>query len=202
MSETTQNMAPAEMSEEDLKRFLNASREINNRFPKTISVGEKKYKVLQISKAIRSRINNLELEAYMLSGHQKEATNLRQARKIQRKLDRLHAKTAAYYLLGNKAVFIPGLFRFTWKKLMRRPEEHIARINDAAINNEELNFSSANWDITSLRLALSMKPVGDSVRETLKRWKAAEQQVNEDATKKKEDAKSEASSKKTRTTRK
>lgn len=66
-----------------------------------------------------------------------------------------------------------------------RYEEHTATINNTALNDEEVVFSLANWENTKHQLALSMKPIGDGVRQTLKRWEAAEAQLLEDATKKK-----------------
>lgn len=182
--------------------MLSAKEFIKQGLPRVITVDGKTYTVRQISKGVRARIHTLELEAYQLSGKQKDSMPLRKARKIQWRLDTLHAKTAAYYLLGNRAVWMPWLFALTWRRLMMRSEEHTAQINNAAVNDEEVVFSSANWDITKLQLALSMRPIGDGVRQTLKRWESASQQVEEDATKKnQEDSKSAASSAKRPTTR-
>lgn len=170
--------------------MLSAKEYIKQGLPKVIAVEGKTYTVRQISKGVRARIHSLELEAYALSGKQKEAMPLKKAKKIQRKLDTLHAKTAAYYILGNKAMWMPWLFALTWRRLMMRSEEHTLNINAAAINDDEINFSSANWDITKHRLASSMRPIGDGVRLMLKRWEAAEAQAMEDAMKKKpEDSK-------------
>lgn len=178
---------PQELTQEELDRMVAAKEHIKHKFPRVIAVGGKTYKVRQIGQAVRARIHSLELEAYALSGRQKEAMPLRKAKKIQRKLDRLHAKTAAYYLLGNRALFVPGLFALTWRHLMLRYVEHTATINNAALNDEEVGFSFANWENTKHQLALSMKPIGDGVRQTLERWRAAEAQAAEDVTKKKEE---------------
>lgn len=180
---------PEPLSEEDLDRMMAAKEHIKEGLPRVIAVGGRVYTVRQISKRVREKIHTLELEAYQLSGRQAEVMPLREAKKIQRKLDTLHAKTAAYYLLGNRAIFMPWLFALTWRRLMLRPEEHTAQINNAAVNDEEVGFSSANWDITKLQLALSMKPIGDGVRQTLKRWESAAEQADEDATPGKEDSK-------------
>lgn len=181
---------PKKFTQDELD-IMNAVKEkITGKHPYRILVGSTVYNVKQVSKAVASKIHALELEAYALSGKQKEALPLKKALRITRKLDRLHAKTAAYYLLGNKAIFMPWLFWLTWKRMMLRGEEHCFRINEAGGWNQEINFSSANWDISKLRLAHSMRPVGDGVRQMLKRWEAAEQQSEEDATKKKaEDSK-------------
>lgn len=195
--------SPKEFTDEELDRVVAAKEHIKHGFPRVIAVGGKIYTVRQVSKAVRARIHAFELEAYALSGKQKEAMPLKEAKKIQRKLDTLHAKTAAYYLLGNKALFVPFLFALTWRRLMLRYEEHTATINNVALNDEEVGFSLANWENTKQQLALSMKPIGDGVRDTLKRWRAAEKQVAEDATKKKEEgSKSKVSSPRRPTTRK
>lgn len=181
---------PLELTAEELDRMVAAKEHIKHGFPRVIAVGGKTYTVRQVSKKVRARIHALELEAYALSGKQKEAMPLGKAKKIQRKLDRLHAKTAAYYLLGNRAIWMPWLFSLTWRRLMMRYEEHTATINNTALNDEEVGFSLANWENTKQQLALSMKPIGDGVRQTLKRWEAAEAQAAEDAMKKKaEDSK-------------
>lgn len=177
------NERPQELTSEDLDQLVSTKERIKQGFPKTIAIDGVAYTIKQVSKGVRARIHSLELEAYALSGKQKEEMPLNKAKKIQRKLDTLHAKTAAYYLLGNKAVFMPWLFSFTWRKLMMRSEEHTATINNEAFNDEEVGFSLANWENTKRQLALSMKPIGDGVKETLKRWRAAEAQVAEDVTK-------------------
>lgn len=194
---------PQELTEEELSRLIAAKEYVKHKFPRIITVDGKKYAVKQVGKKVRERIHMLELEAYALSGKQKEEMPLKKAKKIQRKLDRLHAKTAAYYLLNNKALFVPFLFALTWRKLMLRYEEHTATINNTALNDEEVGFYLANWENTKHQLVLSMKPIGDGVRETLKRWRVAESQVVEDATKKKtQDNKSGVSLPKVRTTKK
>lgn len=181
---------PLELTDEELDRMMAAKEHIRQGFPRRITVGKKTYVVRQISKGVRARIRALELEAYALSGKRNEQAPLRKAKRIQRKLDTLHAKTAAYYLLGNRALFVPFLFALTWRRLMLRYEEHTAAINNAALNDEEVGFSLANWENTRHQLALSMRPIGDGVKETLKRWRAAQAQSAQDATKgKPEDSK-------------
>lgn len=187
--EDNEKDAPQELTEEQMLEMLTAKQSILDRLPTTISVEGKKYKVKQISKGIGARISQLELEAYALSGKQQNEMPLRKAKRIQKKLDRLHAKTAAYYLLGNKAALMPWLYWWTWRKLMMRDEEHCARINDTGAVNKNINFSFANWNITKHRLALSMNPIGEGVREMLKRKESASQQVDKDATEEKEDSK-------------
>ena len=197
------NKHDEELTADEMRAMLLAKEKVVNRFPRRITAGGRKYTVRQISKGVRARIHSLEIEAYALSEMQKDKMSPRKARRIQRRLDRLHAKTAAYYILGNRAVFVPGLFWATWRRLMLRSEEEIAAINDAAVNQTEINFSSANWEITKFQLALSMRPIGEGVREMLKRRESARRQVEEDATKRKEgDEGSKASSGKARTTRK
>lgn len=196
MADKTDN-EQKELTPEELDRMAKAADFIDRKLPYDINVDGKTYHVRQISKAVRRRIHRLELESYFLSGKQKDAQSLKQANKIQSKLDTLHAKTAAYYLLNNKAIFNPVLFRLTWRRIMLRAEKHSAMINTAAINQEEVNFSLANWQLTEQQLALSMKPIGNGVKEMLKRMESASRQVDEDATKKKEaESKSTASPRK------
>ena len=202
MAEETDKDRPKELSEETLKAMTEARLRIAEKWPREVTVDGERYAVKQISKAVRRRIHHLELEAFLLSGKQKEAQTLKEAKRISDTLDRLHAKTAAYYIMGNTALWNRLAFALKWRSLMRRTEETTAQINAAAINQDEINFSLANWQNTEQQLALSMKPVGEGVRQTLKRWEAAQEQIREDATKKKEEASgSGASSGKTRRTK-
>lgn len=170
------------MSAEERARLVAAKEHVRRQLPRVVSAGGRLYAVRQVSKAVRARINALELEAFALSGRQKEPMPLKKAKAIQRKLDVLHAKTAAYYLLGNRALFFPPAFAFTWRRLMLRPEEVIAAINDAAVNDEEVGFYLANWENTKRQLALSMRPIGQGVELMLQRWEAAASQASRDAT--------------------
>jgi hypothetical protein len=168
-----------------IEELLNSNEKIQFRAPCTVSVGGKTYKVKQISNKVATKIHCLNNEALFLENEAKKEITLRRANKISKKLRTLHSKTAAYYILGNKALFVPFLFWFTWKRLDLRDSEHTFTINDAGANNRGYAFFLQNWQITKAQLALSTTLVGKSVSESALRKESAENMLAEDASPKK-----------------
>lgn len=169
------------MEKEELQKMLLAEQEIANRAPCFVNVGTKRYRVKQISNAVRRKISNLEKEVYVLDQEGKQGVKLRRAKKIDKKLRTLHSKTAAYYLLGNWALFIPFLWSITWRLMDLRDSEHTFRINEAGMNNKGVDFFLANWQITKAQLALSTRLVGDGVKQYQERMESVESMLDQDA---------------------
>lgn len=167
--------------DENVDKMLEGEQAIVNRAPCVIAVGNRIYRVRQISNAVRTRIANLEKEAYILEKQSKDGVPLRKAKRIDKKLRRLHSKTAAYYLLNNKALFIPFLFGIRWRLLDLKDSEHTFRINEAGMSNKGLDFFLANWQITKAQLALSMRLVGDGINQYQERKESVENMLAEDA---------------------
>lgn len=190
------------MAENETVSMLEKEQEIRRGAPCTIVVQDKVYNVRQISNTVRRRIADLEKEALFLERKSHGEITLRKAKKIDKKIRTLHSKTAAYYLLNNKALFIPFLFAITWRRLDLRDSEHTFKINQAGANNRGLDFFLADWQITKAELALSTKLVGEGIEEYQKRMESAESMLEKDASPKKaEDGKSAASLKARPTTR-
>lgn len=189
------------MAEIDELSMLEKEQEIRLQAPCTIIVQGKVYRVKQISNAVRRRISDLEKEALILEREGKGEISLRRAKHIDRKIRTLHSKTAAYYLLGNKAIFFPFLFALKWRQLDLRDSEHTFEINKAGMNNKGADFFLANWQITKAALALSTRLVGSGIEEYQKRMESAESMIKEDASPKKADDRSGASLKARPTTK-
>lgn len=171
--------------------------------PCPVVVGNKVYNVKDVPNIIKRKIYDLELESLILEREAKGEIKLRRAKKIARKLRTLHSKTAAYYILGLKSLFVPFLFRIYWRILDCRTSEHTFKINQAGMQGESINFFYANWQITKAQLALSTKLVGDGIKQYQERMESAESMLVEDALPKKaEGDKSAASLKARRTTKK
>lgn len=160
--------------------FLENEREIILRAPCAITVGSKIYKVKQISNKIRTKISDLEKEVYLLERQAKNCSDINRSKRIDHKLRTLHSKTAAYYLLNNKALFIPFLFCITWHILDLKDSEHTLRINQAGMNNRGMDFFLANWQITKAQLALSTRLVGEGIKQYQERMENAENMLEED----------------------
>ena len=69
------------------------------------------------------------------------------------------------------------------------------------MNNKGVDFFLANWQITKVALALSTKLVGEGIKSYQERMESAESMLEEDATRKKAEDKSEVSLKARQTTK-
>lgn len=154
--------------------------------PCTIVADGKEYKVRQISQKVALKIRNLEKEVLILEREAKNEITLKRAKQIDKKMYTLHSKTAAYYLLGNWALFVPFLWAWTWRWLFRKTNEVTFMINNAGANNQDVNFFIANWQITKVQLALSTRLVGEGIKQWQERMESAESMLAEDALPKKE----------------
>lgn len=187
---------------EEQIEMLASERAVRNGAPCTVVVEDKVYNVKDVPNIIKRKIYDLELEALILEREAKSETTLKRAQKIAKKLRTLHSKTAAYYILGLKALFVPFLFAIYWRILDCRTSEHTFKINQAGMQGESVNFFYANWQITKAQLALSTKLVGDGIKQYQERMESAESMLEADALPKKaEDDKSAASLKARRTTK-
>lgn len=178
------------MDNKDLERvLLEGSQQVQSGAPCEIEVQGKKYKVKQITQKVGLKISNLEKEVLVLEREAKGEITLKRAKQIDKKMYTLHSKTAAYYLLGNWALFVPFLWALTWRWLFRQTNEVTFKINDVGANNKDVNFLLANWQVTKARLALSTMLVGNGIKQYQERMESAESMLEEDALPKKEDNK-------------
>ena len=157
--------------------------------PCTVEVGRHKYKVKQVAQAVKEKIILLELEAQILEKSGKEGTSEKEAKRIAKKLYSLHSKKAAYYLLGNWALFVPGLWWLKWHILQLRGEETTFKINEAGLVSADLGFSKANWDISRQVRELYMRPVGEVAKQQLERLESVINMLETDALGIKEESK-------------
>lgn len=163
------------------ERFLNGARETisGERIP--VYVGKRKYMVRQVSQAVKKRIILLEQEAQILETKGKQSVLPKQARKITSKLMSLHSKKAAYYLLGNWAIFVPVAWAILWRILQLRGDETTAKIIDAGLASPDLGFFKANWDTSRLERELYMRPVGEVAKDAQERLENVINMLEKDA---------------------
>ena len=147
--------------------------------PCSVSVQGRTYKVKQISNTVRRKISDLEKEVLVLEKESKGEMTLKRAKKIDRKIRTLHSKTAAYYLLGNWALFVPFLWAIVWRLLDLKDSEVTFTINAMGANNKGVDFFLANWHITKAQLALSMRLVGDGIKQYQERMESAADALKE-----------------------
>lgn len=168
------------------KALLESEALIQSGAPCKIEVDGRVYNVRQISQKVAYKISCLEKEIFMLEDEAKQAITLSRAKAIEKKTYTLHSKTAAYYLLGNWALFVPFLWAITWRWLFYKTNEVTFGINDAGANHKDINFFLANWQLTKARLALSTMLVGNGISQQQERMASAESMLEEDALPKKE----------------
>lgn len=178
------------MDNKDLERvLLEGSDVVQLGAPCVIEVQGKKYKVKQVSQKVALQIRNLEKEVLVLEREAKSEITLKRAKTIDKKMYSLHSKTAAYYLLGNLALFVPFLWALTWRWLFKKTNEITFAINNAGSNHKDINFFLANWQITKVQLALSTRLVGEGIKQWQERMESVENMLAKDALPKKEDNK-------------
>jgi hypothetical protein len=166
--------------------FTAGAQKIQTRAPQILSVYGKVYKVKQLRKFARSKIDRLNREAYWCEQRAKQPISLKEAKRISRRLYTLHAKTAAVYLLGLK-MLIPFAYALRWRRLMLGYDEVVAKINAAGASGDaQVNFSYANWEYTKAQLAHSTNLIGSGLEEMQKRMESARKQAEADAIKKKQ----------------
>ena len=166
---------------EKTDQFINGAYETLSSAPCVIKVGRRKYRVRQIAQAVKERIAMLELEAQVLEAKGKQGVSEKEGKKITKKLYSLHAKKAAYYLLGNWALFIPGLWALRWRLLQLRGNEVTFKINEAGVVSADLGFFKANWAISKQERELYMRPVGEVAKQQLERLESVMNMLETDA---------------------
>lgn len=163
------------------EKFLQGAYETQIGAPCVVTVGRRKYHVRQVAQAVKERIVLLEQEAQILEEKGKQGVPQKEARRITKKLYSLHSKKAAYFLLGNWALFVPGLWWLKWHILQLRGNETTFRINEAGVVSADLGFSKANWDISKQERELYMRPVGEVARQQLERLESVMNMLDADA---------------------
>ncbi len=166
---------------EKTDKFLNGAFDTISGKPVVIQVGRRKYRVRQVAQAVKERIVLLEQEAQILEARGKQGVPQKEARRIAKKLYSLHSKKAAYYLLGNWALFVPFLWGIRWRLLQLCGNETTFRINEAGVVNKDLGFSKANWDISKQERELYMRPVGEVAKQAQERLESVLNMLDQDA---------------------
>ena len=166
---------------EKSEQFIQSAYDTIASKPTVVYVGGRKYRVRQVAQAVKERIALLEQEAQLLDAKGKQGVSQKEARKITRRLFSLHSKKAAYYLLGNWALFVPGLWWLKWHILQLRGNETTFKINEAGVVGADLGFFKANWDISKQERELYMRPVGEVARQQLERLESVMNMLEMDA---------------------
>lgn len=163
------------------EKFIAGEYETISQAPCTIVAAGRRYKVRQVSQAVKQRIALLEQEAQVLEIKGKQGVAEKDAKNLTKKLYSLHAKKAAYYLLGNWAIFVKPLWWLKWHILQLRGNEVTFKINGVGAVSEDVGFSSANWQLSRQERELFMRPVGECAKEAQERLENVINMLEKDA---------------------
>ena len=166
---------------EKTEQFIKGAYDTIIQAPCIIKIGRRKYHVRQVAQKVKLKIELLEQEAQVLEALGMQGTSQKQAKKITKKLMSLHSKKAAYYLLGNWALFFPWLWAIKWRLLQLRGNEVTFKINEAGVVSADLGFFKANWDLSKQERELYMKPVGEAAKQAQERLESVMNMLEKDA---------------------
>lgn len=157
--------------------------------PTEIEIGGKRWKLRRISNAQAAKISEYAKEAQYIQERQKQDGLSRRKRlRLDKRFRQIPAKIAARYVLGLRRCWIPFATALMWRRLWFASEEVSMNINiSKTLQREEESFFTANLEVISYLLALSMKQVGDVAKQWLERKESAENMLDEDALPKKEE---------------
>lgn len=155
----------------------------------TVEIGGRKWKLRRISNAQAAKISGYAYEAQVLQAEQKkDGVTLRRMKRLNKRLRQIPAKIAARYVLGQWLCWIPFATALTWRRLWHTSEEASMAVNvTKTLRREEESFFTANLEVISYQLALSMKQVGEVAKQWRERKESAESMLDEDALPKKEE---------------
>lgn len=174
---------------EKSEQFIKGQYDTIMQAPCVVRIGRRKYKVRQVAQKVKTKIALLEMEAQILETKGKQGVGEKEGKEITKKLYSLHSKKAAYYLLGNWALFVPGLWALKWRILQLRGNETTFKINEAGVVSADLGFSKANWDISRQERELYMRPVGEVAKQAQERLETVINMLETDALGIKEESK-------------
>lgn len=201
MAEEKQETGMEESAMLDLAAKANA---IQRGVQERIAINGKVWRQRRISQRQAVKIANLDFDAlYYQREMQKEGISRRKAARLNTKFRQVSAKKAAHYVLGRWLWLIPFAHAVMWRWIYNHSEEVSATINTMQLaGGRDKDFYLANLEVSKYQLVLSMKQVGEAVKQTQERRESAESMLDEDASPKKEaDNKPEARSRAARTTK-
>lgn len=143
------------------------------------------WKLNPITMRQAAKITNMDYDMLYWEREVEKGVSAKRAKSIMRKMRQVSAKTAAIYTIGRKYQWVPFLYAYRWRRIYCMTEDVSAVINTASVTQDK-DFFSANSEVIKYRLALSMRGVGESVKEMLKRKESAENMLDKDALPKKE----------------
>lgn len=190
------------MDEEAIERLLTEAQFIRRGRNILVSIDGKTWHIRPTSQAQNQKMADMDFDVMYWQRQLKEAQTAKRAKRLNAKIRKAYARKAAHKVLGMWLRWVPLLYAIMWRRIYNSSEAVSATINATEAIGENKVFYLANLGSSKQALVLSMNQVGEAIEQRTKRGESAESMVKKDALPKKEDSKSEASSKAPRTTRK
>ena len=162
-------------------KLLEAERQISTQSKIPVTINGKVYKVRQCSNKIETKIHYKLLELYALEkkGNKEEMT-LKEAKKLQGRLRRLHSQQAAWYLIGNWGLFIPFLHAIMWRWVDLKTSEFAFYIISTAQGGAGKGFFTLLWANSKAQLKQSMNGLLQGEDLLSQRMASVEEMLKED----------------------
>lgn len=190
------------MDEEAIERLLTEAQFARRGRNILVTIDGKIWHIRPTSQAQNQKMADMDFDVMYWQRRLKEAQDAKTAKRLNAKIRKAYAKKAAHKVLGMWLRWVPFLYAIMWRRIYNSSEAVSATINATEAIGENKVFYLANLGSSKQALVLSMNQVGEAIEQRTKRGESAESMVEKDALPKKEDSKSEASSKTPRTTRK
>lgn len=190
------------MDEEAIERLLTEAQFVRRGRNILVTIDGKTWHIRPTSQAQNQKMADMDFDVMYWQRQLKEAQDAKTAKRLNAKIRKAYAKKAAHKVLGMWLRWVPFLYAIMWRRIYNSSEAVSATINATEAIGENKVFYLANLGSSKQALVLSMNQVGEGIEQRTKRGESAESMVKKDALPKKEDSKSEASSKAPRTTRK
>lgn len=146
----------------------------------TVSISGKTWKVRSTSMWQNQKMSDMDLDVMYWQRQLKDETDVKRAKRLNSKIRKAYAKKAAHKVLGRRLVLLPLLYGYMWRKIYHASEAVSATINSTEALGENKVFYLANLGSSKQALVLSMRQVGDSVKQLTQRMESAESMVEAD----------------------
>ena len=190
------------MDEEAIERLLTEAHFVRKGRNILVTIDGKTWHIRPTSQAQNQKMADMDFDVMYWQRQLKEAQTAKTAKRLNAKIRKAYAKKAAHKVLGMWLRWVPLIYAIMWRRIYNSSEAVSATINATEAIGENKVFYLANLGSSKQALVLSTNQVGEAIEQRTKRGESAESMVKKDALPKKEDSKSEASSKTPRTTRK
>lgn len=168
------------MDEDAMIKLLSEADVIRKSNGIDLIIDSKLWHIRVTSQSQNSIILGYDYDVLHLQNELKGCTDVKRAKRINKKIRKTYAKKAAHKVLGMKLRWLPFAFSYMWRRIYHCSEKVSATINATEAIDENKVFYLANLGSSKQALALSMSQVGEGVEQRIRRGASAESMVAKD----------------------